>query len=78
MNLGKLRELIEGKPDSMEILIPFPDTWADYVEANRHISGEFRIATAVKQEKPGLWAEDGEETTPGAEYGKRETVLIVD
>jgi len=71
MNIGKLKELIEGKPDSIEILMP----WLDH----NYASACCRISTAIKQEKPGLWVEDGGEITPEAEsYGKRETVLIVD
>jgi len=70
MNIGKLKELIEGKPDSIEILIP----WSDH----NYASACCRITTALKQQS-GLWVEDhGEEITSEAEYGKRETVLVVE
>jgi len=69
MNIGELKKLIEGKPDSIEILVPGSD--------HSYTKARCRITTALK-ERSCLWTEDyGEEITPAAD-GNRVTVLIVE
>ena len=68
MTKQQLLRLIEQLPDNTPILVPAYDH--GYREPHAEVT------TALRQ--GGIWTEDwGEESTPEAEYGKREVVVVI-